>query len=131
MKNSGVSNLALIRHIFRVGDSSTRFNGTYSDRTNFINNRCTFRINNDSTMRLYRQQIVLQATAATCSVDSTSHESFTESADSDRSISYASEYSNCANSAQHCDLILRESHINESATSNYEVGSTQNVPNKK
>lgn len=127
MENSGVSNLALERHIFRVGNSSTRFNGKFSDRTNFINKRCKSRVDNDSTMMLHRQQIVLQATAAACSVDSTSPESFTESL-SDRSKIYASEYRNSANSAQHCDITLRESHINECHASKNEVGIKQTAP---
>ncbi len=127
MKNSGVSSIVLKRRIFRVGDSPLRFDGTFSDRTNYLKMGCAFGIENDSTMMLHRQQLVLQAPAATCSVDSTSHESFTESL-SDRSIPYASEYRNSANCAQDCDLTLRESHINDSHTSNAEVGINQPVP---
>ena len=129
MKNSGISYLALGCYISRVADSSTRLNGTSSNRTNCIYKRCKIRVENKSTPIVHRQQIVLQATTAACSVDSTSHESFTESS-SDRSMLRASDCINSANSAQHCDLILRESHINESPTSNYEVGSTQNVPRR-
>lgn len=127
MKNSGVSNLALERHMFRVGDSSPRFNGTFSDRTINIKMRCTSRTENGSTMMMHRQQLVLQAPAATCSVDSSSHESLMESL-SDRSTTCAFDYSNSAICAQKGDLTLRESQTNDSHASNAEVGINQPVP---
>lgn len=127
MKNSGVSNLALERHMFRVGDSSLRFNGTFSDRTINIKMRCTSRTENGSTMMMHRQQLVLQAPAATCSVDSSSHESLMESL-SDRSTTCAFDYSNSAICAQKGDLTLRGSQTNDSHASNAEVGINQPVP---
>lgn len=127
MKNSGVSNIDLKRHMFRVGDSSPGFNGTFSDRTINIKMRCTSRTENGSTMMMHRQQLVLQAPAATCSVDSSSHESLMESL-SDRSTTCAFDYSNSAICAQNCDLALRESQTNDSHTSNAEVGITPTMP---
>lgn len=129
MKNSGVSNIDLERHMFRVGDSSPRFNGTFSDRTNCIKMRCTSETENGSTMMMHRQQLVLQAPAATCSVDSSSHESLMESL-SDRSTTCAFDYSNSAICAQNCDLTLRESQTNDSHASAAEVGINQPVPRR-
>ena len=81
------------------GDSSPRFNGTFSDRTNYMKMRCTSETENGSTMMMHRQQLVLQAPVATCSVDSSSHESLMESL-SDRSTTCAFDYSNSAICAQ-------------------------------
>jgi hypothetical protein len=127
MKNSGVSNIDLERHMFRVGDSSQRFSGTFGDRNMNIKMRCTSRIENGSTMMMHRQQLVLQAPAATCSVDSSSHESLMESL-SDRSTTCAFDYSNSATCAQNSDLTLRESQTNDSHASDAEVGINQPVP---
>ena len=126
MKNSGVSNIDLERHMFRVGDPTQRFSGTFSDRTNYIKMRCTLETENGSTM-MHRQQLVLQAPAATCSVDSSSHESVMESL-SDRSTTCAFDYSNSAICAQKGDLTLRGSQTNDSHASNAEVGINQPVP---
>ena len=129
MENSGFSNFALGCCISRVADSSTHFSGTYSDRTNCINKRWNTRVEDNSISIVHRQQLVSQATAAACSVDSTSHESFTETF-SDRGMLCASKYRNNANSAQHCDFSLRESHINECHTSENEVGIKQTAPGR-
>ena len=129
MKNSGVSNIDLERHMFRVGDSSKRFSGTFSDRTMNIKMRCTSGTENGSTMMMHRQQLVLQAPAATCSIDSSSHESLMESL-SDRSTTCAFDYSNSAICAQNCDLTLRESQTNDSHASAPEVGFNQPVPRR-
>ena len=129
MRNSGVSNLDLKRHIFCVGDSSQHFSGTFCGRTNYIKKRCTSETENGSTMMMHRQPLVLQAPAATCSVDSSSHESFTESL-SDRSTPVASDYTNSAICAQNGDLTLRESQTNDSRASNAEVGINQPVPRR-
>ena len=127
MKNSGVLNIDLERHMFRVGDLSPRFNGTFSDRTYNMKMRCSSGIESGSKMMTHRQQLVLQAPAATCSVDSSSHESCTESL-SDRSTFRAFDYNNSAICAQNGDLALRESQTNDGHASNAEVGITQPVP---
>ena len=113
MENSGVSSIVLKRRIFGVGDPSPRIDGTFSDRTNYQKMRCAFGIENDSAMMLHRQQLVLQAPAATCSVDSTSQESFTETL-SDRSITCDSDYNNSAICARDCEFTTGESQINTS-----------------
>ena len=83
--------------------------------------RCTHGINNDSTTMMHRQQLVLQAMAATCSVDLSSHKSSTET-QCDLSTICAYEYNHSATCASDCDDTLRESHINNSHTWNSQVG---------
>ena len=108
--------------------SFQRFSGTFSDRTNYIKMRCASDTENGSTMMMHRQPLVLQAPVATCSVDSSSHESFTESL-SDRSTPSAFDYSKCAICAQNGDLTLRESQTNDSR-SNAEGGINQPIPRR-
>ena len=116
MENSGVSSIVLKRRIFGVGDPSPRIDGTFSDRTNYQKMRCAFGIENDSAMMLHRQQLVLQAPAATCSVDSTSQESVTDTK-SDLGTYCAYEINISANCALVSEFTLRESHINRSRKS--------------
>ena len=129
MKNSGASNIVLERHLFCVGDSSLRFDGTFSDRTNYMKMRCTFGIENDLTMMLHRQQQVLQAPAATCSVDSTSHESVTDSK-SDLGTYCAYDSNISANCALVSEFTLRESQINNSQLGDKPVAASTTKPRR-
>ena len=92
-------------------ESAKRHNVTLRDNK-YIKMRCKPGVDYDST-GMRRQQLVLQAMAATCSVDSTSHESNTEMI-SDLGIFCANENNNIANYAQHCDFTFCESHTNAS-----------------
>ena len=92
-------------------ESAKRHNVTLRDNK-YIKMRCKPRVDYDS-IGMRRQQLVLQAMAATCSVDSTSHESNTEMT-SDLGILYANENNNITNYAQSCDFTLCESHTNAS-----------------
>ena len=100
-------------------ESAKRHNVTLRDNK-YIKMRCKPRVDYDS-IGMRRQQLVLQAMAATCSVDLSSHKSSTET-QCDLSTICAYEYNHSATCASDCDDTLRESHINNSHTWNSQVG---------
>ena len=124
MNNSDVSSIISKRPISGVRNPFRRNINESVDRSIIEYTACVSEINLDHTQMTRRQQQVLQAPAATCSVDSTSQESVTDTK-SDLGTYCAYEINISANCALVSEFTLRESHINRSRKSeNHSAAST-------
>ena len=124
MNNSDVSSLISKRPISGVRNPFRRNINESVDRSIIKYTTRVSEINLDHTQMTRRQQLVLQAPAATCSVDSTSQESVTDSK-SDLGTYCAYELNISANCALVSEFALRESQINRSRQSeNHSAAST-------
>ena len=129
MNNSDVSSIISKRPISGVRNPFRRNINESVDRSIIEYTTRVSEINLDHTQMTRRQQQVLQAPAATCSVDSTSHESVTDSK-SDLGTYCAYDSNISANCALVSEFTLRESQINNSQLGDKPVAASTTKPRR-
>ena len=137
MNNSDVSSIISKRPISGVRNPFRRNMNESVDRSIIEYTARVSEINLDHTRMTRRQQQVLQAPAATCSVDSSSHESVTDSkSDLGTYCAYESNISaNCAlnisaNRALVSEFTLSDSQINNSQLGDKPVAASTTKPRR-